>query len=117
MLFCCKLRCLIHLIFLFLGLIFQGPREVKEVNVGIMAVFDGHNGSEASEMASELLLEYFVLHTYFLLDTTYSFLSRTLMRRLPNKGEHAAGFQKINWNEDIDGEILNLGRSLFFGLL
>lgn len=89
---------------------FPGPREVKEVNVGIMAVFDGHNGSEASEMASELLLEYFVLHTYFLLDTTYSFLSRILMRRLPNKGEHAAGFQKINWNEDIDWEILNLGR-------
>lgn len=87
------------------------------MNVGIMAVFDGHNGSEASEMASELLLEYFVLHTYFLLDTTYSFLSRILMRRLPNKGEHAAGFQKINWNEDIDGEVLNLGRSLFFGLL
>lgn len=92
-----------------------GAKGVKEVNVGLMAVFDGHNGSEASEMASELLLEYFVLHTYFLLDTTYSFLSRKLTRRLPNKAEYdAAGFQKIQWNEDIDGRILNFGRSLFF---
>lgn len=86
------------------------------MNVGIMAVFDGHNGSEASEMASELLLEYFVLHTYFLLDTTYSWLSRKLMRRLPSKGEDASGFQKIHY-EDIDGRILNLGRSLFPGLV
>lgn len=93
---------------------YQGAKGVKEVNVGIMAVFDGHNGSEASEMASELLLEYFVLHTYFLLDTTYSFLSRKLTRRLPNNAEDAAGFQKIQWNEDIDGRILNFGRSLFF---
>lgn len=90
----------------------QGPKGVKEVNVGIMAVFDGHNGSEASEMASELLLEYFVLHTYFLLDTTYSFLSRNLMKRLPDKMDDAAGFQKIQY-EDIDGRTLNLGRSLF----
>ncbi|XP_047954657.1 uncharacterized protein LOC125200884 isoform X3 [Salvia hispanica] len=88
---------------------FPGPKGVKEVNVGIMAVFDGHNGSEASEMASELLLEYFVLHTYFLLDTTYAFLSRNLMKRLPDKMEDAAGFQKIQY-EDIDGRTLNIGR-------
>ncbi|KAI9121583.1 hypothetical protein K1719_008616 [Acacia pycnantha] len=29
-------------------------------------------------MASKLLVEYFVLHTYFLLDATYSFLYRHL---------------------------------------
>ncbi|XP_057800960.1 uncharacterized protein LOC131016306 isoform X2 [Salvia miltiorrhiza] len=97
------------LCFLDLRIPFPGPKGVKEMSVGIMAVFDGHNGSEASEMASELLLEYFVLHTYFLLDTTYSFLSKKLMRRLPSKGEDAAGFQKIQY-EDIDGRILNLGR-------
>lgn len=42
-----------------------------------MAVFDGHNGEEASEMASKLLVEYFVLHTYFLLDAAYSVISKT----------------------------------------
>ncbi|KAL8548181.1 hypothetical protein ACS0TY_007489 [Phlomoides rotata] len=89
---------------------FPGPKGVKEVNVGIMAVFDGHNGSEASEMASELLLDYFVLHTYFLLDTTYSFLSRNLMRRLPNKGQDCSVFQKIDWNDDFDCETLDFGR-------
>lgn len=38
----------------------------------MVAVFDGHNGSEASDMASMLLLEYFLLHVYFLLDGIYS---------------------------------------------
>ncbi|KAI3449684.1 hypothetical protein Pfo_006349 [Paulownia fortunei] len=89
---------------------FPGPRGAKEVKVGLMAVFDGHNGSEASEMASKLLLEYFVLHTYFLLDTTYSILSRKLIRRLPNKGEDGPGFQKIESNEDVDRQTLDLGR-------
>ncbi|KAK6141367.1 hypothetical protein DH2020_024884 [Rehmannia glutinosa] len=87
-----------------------GSQGVKEVKVGIMAVFDGHNGSEASEMASELLLEYFVLHTYFLLDTTYSILARKLIRRLPNNGEDGPVFQKIEWKEDLDRQILDLGR-------
>lgn len=50
---------------------------IKEVAVGIVAVFDGHNGAEASEMASKLLLEYFVLHTYFLLDAAFSVISKT----------------------------------------
>ncbi|KAI5414395.1 hypothetical protein KIW84_040047 [Lathyrus oleraceus] len=47
---------------------FPGTMGIREVVVGIVAVFDGHNGAEASEMASKLLMEYFVLHTYFLLD-------------------------------------------------
>ncbi|KAM7252996.1 hypothetical protein ACFE04_025614 [Oxalis oulophora] len=42
---------------------------IKEVEVGIMAVFDGHGGTEASEMASNHLLDYFTLHTYVLLDS------------------------------------------------
>ncbi|PRQ44472.1 putative protein-serine/threonine phosphatase [Rosa chinensis] len=50
---------------------FPGELGIKEVKVGIVAVFDGHNGAEASDMASKLLLEYFVLHTYFLLDSPY----------------------------------------------
>ncbi|XP_058770917.1 uncharacterized protein LOC131644435 isoform X2 [Vicia villosa] len=56
---------------------FPGPMGIREVVVGIVAVFDGHNGAEASEMASKLLMEYFVLHTYFLLDAMYSVVSKT----------------------------------------
>ncbi|KAK9921679.1 hypothetical protein M0R45_030181 [Rubus argutus] len=51
---------------------FPGELGIKEVKVGVVAVFDGHNGAEASDMASKFLLEYFVLHTYFLLDSSYS---------------------------------------------
>ncbi|KAM1248149.1 hypothetical protein ACFX2J_043995 [Malus domestica] len=45
---------------------------MEEVRVGVAAVFDGHNGAEASDMASKLFLEYFGLHTYFLLDASLS---------------------------------------------
>lgn len=53
--------------------------------MGIVAVFDGHNGSEASDMASKLLLEYFILHTYFLLDATFPTFLKKYMGRLSNK--------------------------------
>lgn len=49
---------------------------IKEVDVGVVAIFDGHNGAEASEMASKLFLDYFLLHVYFLLDGIYSMLFR-----------------------------------------
>ncbi|XP_062197155.1 uncharacterized protein LOC133900076 isoform X2 [Phragmites australis] len=48
--------------------------RIKEADVGVVAVFDGHNGAEASEMASKLLLDYFLLHVYFLLDGIYSIM-------------------------------------------
>lgn len=67
--------------------IVPGPTGITEVTVGVAAVFDGHNGAEASEMASKLILEYFMLHTYFILDTTFSLLSEKSIGRLPNKGE------------------------------
>ena len=53
---------------------------VKEVTVGIMAVFDGHDGAEASDMALKLLLEYCILHTYFLLDATYFSVTSVLVQ-------------------------------------
>ncbi|XP_057517560.1 uncharacterized protein LOC130798539 isoform X2 [Amaranthus tricolor] len=64
---------------------FPGPGGFTEVSVGIMAVFDGHNGSEASDMASKLLLEYLILHTYFLLDATFPTFLKKYMGRLSNK--------------------------------
>lgn len=56
--------------------------------VGIAAVFDGHNGAEASDMASKLLLDYFALHIKFLLDATFSAMTKKLIGRLPSQEEH-----------------------------
>ncbi|KAI7992388.1 putative protein phosphatase 2C 51 [Camellia lanceoleosa] len=89
---------------------FPGPAGVTEVTVGIMAVFDGHNGAEASEMASKLLLEYFMLHTFFLLDTTFLFLSKKSMGRLPHNGEHDIIFQAFNWDSILDWRVSDHGR-------
>lgn len=78
---------------------FPGTTGLTEVTVGIVAVFDGHNGAEASEMASKLLLDYFVLHTYFLLDAAYSVVMKKFTGTLPNKGEKEVVFQGINLDE------------------
>ena len=42
-----------------------GKNGLAEGTVGVMAVFDGHIGEEASEMASKLLLDYFYMHALF----------------------------------------------------
>ncbi|XP_078173046.1 kinase superfamily protein isoform X2 [Carex rostrata] len=63
----------------------RGKMIIKEVDVGIIAIFDGHNGAEASEMASKLLMEYFLLHVYFQLDGLYSVTLEKLNGRLTFK--------------------------------
>ncbi|OVA05389.1 Protein phosphatase 2C (PP2C)-like domain [Macleaya cordata] len=68
---------------------FPGRTGIKEVTVGIVAVFDGHRGAEASEMASQLLLEYFFLHVYFLIDGIYS-----------------AVLEKSTWNLLYEGDVI-----------
>ncbi|OMO77631.1 hypothetical protein CCACVL1_14928 [Corchorus capsularis] len=92
---------------------FPSKMGVKEVTVGIVAVFDGHNGAEASEMASKLLLDYFVLHTYFLLDATFSVVLKTPIGRLPYMGERDIVFQVLNWDEELGGHDLNFERFKF----
>ncbi|XP_043812617.1 uncharacterized protein LOC110614471 isoform X4 [Manihot esculenta] len=92
---------------------FPGKTGLKEVTVGIVAVFDGHNGAEASEMASKFLLEYFALHTYFLLDATYSFVLKKYAGRLPSKREKDAVFQVLNWDEELGRPELNFDRFKF----
>ncbi|XP_052291936.1 uncharacterized protein LOC102621122 isoform X3 [Citrus sinensis] len=92
---------------------FPGRRGRQEVTVGIVAVFDGHNGAEASELASKLLLEYFALHTYFLLDATYSAVLKKSARRLPNKGERDIVFQVLNWDEKLGRHELKFERFKF----
>lgn len=44
----------------------KGEAEGVRRRVGVVAVFDGHIGTEASEMASKLFLDYFYLHSAFL---------------------------------------------------
>lgn len=84
-----------------------GSNGITEVTVGVAAVFDGHNGAEASEMASKLLLQYFTLHTFFLLDATFSVLSRKMIGLLPNERGQST-LQDLNWELDE----LKVGRSL-----
>lgn len=94
-----------------------GRRGRQEVTVGIVAVFDGHNGAEASELASKLLLEYFALHTYFLLDATYSAVLKKSTGRLPNKGERDIVFQVLNWDENLGRHELKFERFFSFCIM
>ncbi|KAH6758028.1 hypothetical protein C2S52_023109 [Perilla frutescens var. hirtella] len=61
-----------------LKLPFSGEGGPEETTVGVAAIFDGHGGDEASEMASEMLLDYFLIHVEF---TAYK-------RVLPNYQEN-----------------------------
>ncbi|KAG0464280.1 hypothetical protein HPP92_020349 [Vanilla planifolia] len=71
---------------------FLGRRGIKETVVGIVAVFDGHNGEEASDLASKLLLDYFLLHVNFLRDGIYS----AAIKKSP---------EKLTYNEEQDALI------------
>ncbi|XP_076914191.1 uncharacterized protein LOC143573109 isoform X1 [Bidens hawaiensis] len=92
---------------------FPGPNGIRDTSVGIVAVFDGHNGAEASEMASKLLFEYFTLHTFFLLDSMFSFLSKISKGMLPSKGEHDYASQMLGWDEKLGEYVLYIGRIRF----
>ncbi|XP_022727552.1 uncharacterized protein LOC111283351 isoform X2 [Durio zibethinus] len=92
---------------------FPSKMGVRQVTVGVVAVFDGHNGAEASDMASKLLLEYFALHTYFLLDATFSVVLKKPSGRLPNVGERDIVFQVLNRDEELGGHELNSERFKF----
>ncbi|XP_020233845.1 uncharacterized protein LOC109813954 isoform X2 [Cajanus cajan] len=83
---------------------FPGANGIKDVAVGIMAVFDGHNGAEASEMASKLLVEYFVLHTYFLLDAAFSVISKTSTESLLHKSGRDHVNLLLRWKETLGWE-------------
>ncbi|CAK9178840.1 unnamed protein product [Ilex paraguariensis] len=84
---------------------FPGPTGIIEVPVDIVAVFDGHNGAEASEMASKKLLDYLMLHTYFLLDKKSFMFSRESIGRLPNEGEQHRGFPEFKWHVSDIGRL------------
>ncbi|KAE9589184.1 hypothetical protein Lal_00000408 [Lupinus albus] len=78
---------------------FPGTNGIKDVVLGIVAVFDGHNGAEASDTASKLLVEYFVLHTYFLIDAAYSVMFKTSMGSWPYKRDRDWVNMLQRWKE------------------
>ncbi|GMP90886.1 hypothetical protein CsSME_00041821 [Camellia sinensis var. sinensis] len=80
---------------------FLGKDGPKEVFVGVAAVFDGHGGKEASEMASENFLGYFFLHVVF----------NTYKQALSFKAEHDLVVQGPNKYKAGNGS-LNLVRCL-----
>lgn len=69
-----------------------GKNGQEDVRVGVVAVFDGHIGKDASEMASKLVLDYFFVHS-----TIGSFKNW-----LSLKEEQNLAFQ--NSNEDVELE-------------
>lgn len=107
----CGYSCYINQLFLFVTYdLGAGNVGIKEVMVGIVAVFDGHNGAEASEMSSRLLLEYFLLHTYFLLDATYSVLLKKPGGSFQYTREHGTVPQVHDWDYVLGRHELNFGR-------
>ncbi|OWM84575.1 hypothetical protein CDL15_Pgr008308 [Punica granatum] len=52
-------------------------------------------------MASKHLFEYFMLHAYFLLDSTFSVALKKFMGKLGRKGDMDALFQVLKWHEDL----------------
>ncbi|VVB06715.1 unnamed protein product [Arabis nemorensis] len=99
---------------------FPGKSGTKDVLVGIAAVFDGHNGPEASEMASKLLLDYFALHINFLLDATFSAMTRKLIGKLPATGEHGVILHGLSRDEIMqfqDSLLLKFDDSLHLDIM
>ncbi|KAL6569835.1 hypothetical protein OROMI_014349 [Orobanche minor] len=92
---------------------FPDPNGIRDTPVGIVAVFDGHNGAQASEAASKLLLEYFTMQAKFLLDATYSFLSKTSTGMLGNTGEPGKACQWLGLDEKQGEHVLHIGRAEF----
>lgn len=76
-------------------------------------MFDGHNGAEASELASKHLFEYFLLHAYFLLDSTILTAWKKSWGMLATKEERDP-FQVLHWNEDLNYHDFDSGRSFSF---
>lgn len=69
-----------------------GENGQEDVRVGVVAVFDGHIGKEASEMASKLVLDYFFVHS----------MIGSFKNWLSLKEEQNLAFQ--NSNEDVELE-------------
>lgn len=74
-----------------------GLSDMEEKKVGLLAVFDGHNGAEASELAASLLPEYFLLHMLFLLEGLHS-------------GDSSVGLRKISEELPEAGQLSTMGQ-------
>ncbi|CAN6439618.1 unnamed protein product [Victoria cruziana] len=90
---------------------FPGSKGPKEINVGLVAVFDGHNGDEASDMASKLLSEYFFLHLYFILDGIYTIALKKASGRLLLDGERELTVPGFDWSWNLNNHAFDFERS------
>ncbi|PIA45708.1 hypothetical protein AQUCO_01600146v1 [Aquilegia coerulea] len=89
---------------------FHGMTGIEEVMAGIVAVFDGHNGAEASEMSSKLLLNYFSLHVHFLRGWMYSLASEESIGKVIHEGEPDSISEVLNRVDKYRDHGLDLGR-------
>ncbi|KAF5182009.1 phosphatase 2C [Thalictrum thalictroides] len=89
---------------------FHGRAGTEEVTAGIVAVFDGHNGAEASEMSAKLLLDYFSLHVHFLRGWMYSLTSENSIGNFLHKGEPDSISDVLNRVEKYREHGWDLGR-------
>ncbi|KAJ0974081.1 hypothetical protein J5N97_016046 [Dioscorea zingiberensis] len=90
---------------------FLGKRGVEEISVSLVAVFDGHNGDEASDLASKLLMKYFSLHVYFTLDLIYSSMVKGSTEEFTYNGVPNFIFQELNFDEGQRLHYMSTGRS------
>lgn len=82
-----------------LNIPWPGLSDMEDKKVGLLAVFDGHNGAEASELAAKLLPEYFLLHMHFLLEGLHS-------------GDSSVGLKKISERLPEAGQLSRMGQSM-----
>ncbi|CAA0828071.1 Protein phosphatase 2C family protein [Striga hermonthica] len=68
---------------------FSAEGSPGEITVGIAAIFDGHGGQEASEMASKKLADYFFLHVVFTAHNWTLSSNNESSRRSPVIGHHS----------------------------
>ncbi|KAH7838354.1 hypothetical protein Vadar_025327 [Vaccinium darrowii] len=83
-----------------------GENGLEDVRVGVVAVFDGHIGQEASEMASKLVLDYIFAHSMF----------GSFKNWLSLKEEQNTASQNSNEDVELEPHKATLGSRSFEGI-
>ncbi|XP_022764327.1 probable protein phosphatase 2C 51 [Durio zibethinus] len=96
---------------LFCDLNIRFPFVGKEVSIGMAAVFDGHGGAEASEMASKLVLDYFLVRSCYI-----QFEIREMLGVVPDESMHMGILKEalVRTIRDIDITFTKLPRKVLF---
>lgn len=79
---------------------------IEQVNIGVVAFFDGHIGSDASEMASKTFLDKFLLRNYDEQNSNHmEFLKSSLVKTIE---EIDTEFTNSLWNTNFIPDLLQL---------